>query len=89
MKLSYVVPARRASYTPDFIDHATKTIIEAKGFLRAEDRKKMVLIKEQNPDWTFVLLFQKPTTTISKASKTTYAMWAEKNGFSWRELPKN
>ena len=88
MKLSYVVPARKASYTPDFINHDTKTIVESKGFFRAEDRKKMLLIKEQNPDWTIKLLFQNPQATISKASKTTYAIWAEKNGFVWEQLPK-
>lgn len=88
IKLNYVVPARRASYTPDFINHDTKTIVESKGYLRAEDRKKMLLIKEQNPDWTFILLFQNPRATISKASKTTYADWATKQGFKWEELPK-
>ena len=88
MKLSYEVPARQAIYTPDFIDYENKVIVEAKGYLRAEDRKKMVLIKQQNPDWTICFMFQKANQTISKSSKTTYAMWAEKNGFSWRELPK-
>lgn len=88
LKLSYIVPARKASYTPDFINHATKELIEAKGYLRASDRKKMVLIKAQNPGWTIKLLFQNPQQTISKASKTTYAAWAEKNGFKWEELPK-
>jgi len=88
MKLSYEVPARQAIYTPDFIDYENKVIVEAKGYLRAEDRKKMVLIKQQNPDWTICFMFQKANQTISKTSKTTYAMWAEKNGFSWRELPK-
>lgn len=88
IKLSYIVPARKATYTPDFINHETKTIIESKGYLRAEDRKKLVLIQAQNPDWTIKLLFQNPRATISKASKTTYAAWAEKNGFQWEELPK-
>lgn len=87
IKLSFIVPARKATYTPDFIDHQNKRLIEAKGYLRASDRKKMVLIKEQNPDWTIHFIFQKAQQTISKTSKTTYAAWAENHGFTWEELP--
>lgn len=88
VKLKYVVPARDATYTPDFINHKDKTIIESKGRFPATDRKKMLLVKEQHPDWTIKLLFQNPKARISKTSKTTYATWAEKNGFQWEQLPK-
>ena len=88
IKLRYVVPERKATYTPDFINHETKTIVESKGRFPASDRKKMLLVAKQHPDWTIKLLFQSPNAKIYKGSKTTYAKWAEDNGFKWEQLPK-
>lgn len=83
MKLSYTTTH---SYTPDFVNYETKTIIESKGFFRAADRAKMKAVKAQNPDWTYVLIFQNPDKTIAKNSRTTYRQWAEKNGFQVRSV---
>lgn len=77
-KLPYTITF---TYTPDFINHETKTIVESKGFLRDEDRRKMIAVKKAHPDYTIHIIFQKPDTRISKSSKTTYKQWAEKNGF--------
>lgn len=79
LKLNYTV---QAVYTPDFI-LPNGVILEAKGYFRPEDRRKMAAIKKQHPDLDIRLVFQSPHNTISKSSKTTYAMWADKYGFKW------
>ena len=83
IKLPYVIPH---TYTPDFIDRANKVIIEGKGRLTSFDRQKMIAVKKQNPDWTYIILFQNPNLKLYKGSKTSYAQWAEKHGFQWRTL---
>lgn len=64
-------------------------IIEAKGVLYSEDRQKHLLIKKQYPDLDIRFVFQNPKNKLYKGSKTTYADWAEKNGFKYstRQIP--
>lgn len=69
-------------YTPDFI-LPNGVILEAKGYFDPSDRRKMLAIKKQHPDLDIRLVFQSPKNTLTKSSKTTYEMWAEKNGFLW------
>ncbi len=83
IKLPYTIPH---TYTPDFVHHGTRTIIESKGRFTQSDRQKMIAVKAQHPDWTFHILFQNPNLKISKGSKTTYAQWAERNGFQWSSI---
>jgi hypothetical protein len=71
-----------AVYTPDFI-LPNGVILEAKGYFKPEDRRKMLAVKQQHPELDSRLVFQAPRNTLTKTSKTTYAMWAEKNGFPW------
>jgi hypothetical protein len=71
-----------AVYTPDFI-LPNGVILEAKGYFKPEDRRKMLAVKKQHPHLDIRLVFQQPLNTLTKTSKTTYAMWAEKNGFLW------
>lgn len=84
IKLSYTTTH---TYTPDFVDEATKTIIETKGFFPQEDRSKMLAVKRANPDWRIEICFQRPDTKLNKASSTTYRQWAEKHGFVVRIAP--
>jgi hypothetical protein len=91
-KLKYTIPERVATYTPDFIlikQNGEKMYVETKGRFTAADRKKMKLVKENNPSLDIRLLFQTPNNRITKASKTTYADWADKNGYIWasKEIP--
>lgn len=79
LKLDYTV---KAVYTPDFI-LPNGVVLEAKGYFKPEDRRKMLAVKKQHPDLDIRLVFQAPFNTITKDSRTTYAMWAEKNGFPW------
>lgn len=91
-KIEYTKPAKKARYTPDFIittrlDGVTKKkrplVIETKGRFLASDRQKHLLIQNQHPELDIRFVFQNAKSKIAKGSKTTYAMWAEKNGFQW------
>lgn len=69
-------------YTPDF-ELANGILVEAKGYLRPSDKTKMIHVRDQNPDKDIRFLFANAQNPVKKGSKTTYAMWAEKNGFKW------
>jgi hypothetical protein len=71
-----------AVYTPDFI-LPNGVILEAKGYFKPEDRRKMLAVKKAHPELDIRLVFQQPYNTLTKASKTTYAAWAEKHGYLW------
>lgn len=75
------------TYLLDFVDVENKVIVEGKGFFPSSDRAKMLAVKQQHPDWTIRISFTNPHKTISKASKTTYAMWCEKHGLGWEQGP--
>lgn len=79
-------------YTPDFIVYLSDGsyfYIEAKGYFRWDDQRKMRLIKEQNPGLDIRLLFMQ-NNKISKSSKMRYSDWADKYGFKYAigEIPK-
>lgn len=79
-----------SKYTPDII-LPNGIIVEIKGYLIKEDRKKMVAIKEQHPelDIRFVFgSFKKEVEGATKrkdGSKLTNLEWALKNGFKCAE----
>ena len=77
-KIPYLIEAK---YIPDF--KVGDIYLETKGYFPADQRKKMKAVKATNPDLDIRLVFQAPYNKISKHSKTTYAKWAEKNGFPW------
>ena len=81
-KFDYVTESK---YTPDFF-LPNGVILEAKGFFKPSDRRKMVAVKKQNPDLDIRFVFQR-NNTLSKNSKTTYGAWAEKHGFLWCIYP--
>ena len=90
-KIEYTVPASKHKYTTDF-KLKDGVYIEVKGRLLPSERKKHLLLKEQHPEIEVRFFFDKSTNTLYKGSSTTYAEWAEKNGFLWtdsrRGLPK-
>lgn len=90
MKIKYEKPVTKHTYTPDFV-LPSGIIIETKGRLILADRKKHILIKEQHPELDIRFCFQNPKNKISAGSPTTYADWAEKNGFKWchKVIPKD
>lgn len=80
--VDYTLPATKHRYLPDFV-LSNGIIIEAKGIFDVADRKKHLAIKEQHPDLDIRFVFSNAGTKISKSSKTTYAMWCDKNGFKY------
>jgi hypothetical protein len=83
LKIKYVVPAKEHTYTPDF--NLGKMIVETKGRFLPDDRKKMLLVKEQHPEYDIRLVFSNSKTKLTKNSKTSYADWCDKNGFQWAD----
>lgn len=82
IKLTYTITH---TYTPDFIDHDAKRIVEAKGFWRATDRTKMLTVIRHYPDYQIEMVFQNPDMKISKKSSTSYSDWCSKHGIAWRK----
>lgn len=78
-KIPYVVPASNHTYRPDFI-LPNGIIIETKGLWEAEDRKKMMLIKETYPELDIRMVFSSSRTKIYKGSPTSYGEFCEKHG---------
>ena len=78
-KLSYTI---EHNYTPDFVLPNYK-YLEAKGYWAAEDRRKILAVKKDNPYLDLRMVFQSPFNKISKKSKTTYAKWCDKHDIPW------
>ena len=72
-------------YTPDFYLPKQDIFIEAKGFWDLADRKKHLLVREQNPEFDIRLLFVNANNKLNKSSKTTYGAWWDKNKILWAE----
>lgn len=90
----YEKPARVSKYTPDFIistrpdgtPRSKPLVIESKGRFLTADRQKHLLFKQQHPLIDLRFVFSNPNQRLSKLSKTTYAMWCDKNGFIYSKL---
>jgi hypothetical protein len=82
-KMLYTLPER--SYTPDFILSPSGVVVETKGFLRYDDLRKMIAVKEANPDKDIRIVFQKAKTLLRKGGTMNYGQWATKAGFEWAE----
>ena len=80
--IRYIVPAKEHRYLADFL-LGNGIIIEAKGMFSSDDRKKHLFIKQQYPQLDIRFLFMNANNKLSKSSRTTYAMWCEKNGIKW------
>ena len=79
-QINYTKPESKHIYTPDFV-LPNGIIIEAKGLFERDDRQKHLFIKQQYPNLDIRFVFQNPKLKLYKGSKTTYADWADKNGF--------
>lgn len=69
-------------YHPDFVLKDSGIIVEAKGLLDRDSKRKMVAVKKQYPDLDIRFLFMYPDKKVP-GSKQTHAEWATKNGFKW------
>lgn len=81
-KVAYTIPETKHTYTPDFT-LPNGILIETKGKLEPKDRAKHLFVKFQNPELDIRFVFQRPHDPINKGSRTTYAIWCDKNGFKW------
>ena len=70
------------NYNPDF-KMTANVYLEAKGFFKPSDRRKMVEVMKQHPDKVFIMFFQDSRIRLSKKSKTTYGDWCDKQGIQW------
>lgn len=73
----------KKTYIPDFViefKDGRKLYIEAKGFLRPEDRAKLLAVKAQHPDMDIRIIFERDNK-LSRTSRTRYSDWATKSGF--------
>ena len=82
LKITYFQPEIKKTYTPDFPIKGS-FIIETKGAFNSADRKKMKLIKKQNPQLDIRFIFSNSKTKIGKKSLTTYGKWCELNNFPY------
>ena len=74
-------------YTADFtlIDNRD-LLIEYKGKMTNDTRKKMLSVKRSNPDRRICIVFEKANNKLSsRPNSTRYFQWAESNGFEWNE----
>lgn len=87
-KITYTVPARKATYTPDF-RLPNGIYVETKGRFVVADRQKHLFIKAQHPELDIRFVFSNSKAKISKTSQTTYAMWCEQHNFKYsdKEIP--
>ncbi len=89
-KVAYTIPASEHTYNPDF-RLPNGIIIETKGRFVLTDRKKHLLVKEQNPNLDIRFVFSNSKNKINKKSKTTYGDWCDKYGFKYadKEIPNS
>lgn len=87
-KVDYIIPASEHTYNPDFkLPNGIR--VETKGRFVLADRKKHLLVKEQNPNLDIRFVFSNSKNKINKKSKTTYGDWCDKHGFKYadKEIP--
>ena len=87
-QVSYIIPASEHNYHPDFkLPNGIR--VETKGRFVLADRKKHLLVKEQNPNLDIRFVFSNSKNKINKKSKTTYGDWCDKHGFKYadKEIP--
>ena len=79
---------RKGRYTPDFtVDGEHPFHIEVKGYWFPADRSRILAVVTNNPDMRLLVALQAPNNKITKASKTTYAMWCQRHGICWSTIP--
>jgi len=79
LQIPYTIPASDRNYNPDFI-LPNGVIIEVKGKLDVDTRRKMLLVKKQNPDDDIRFIFDLNNLLVRRG-KVRYADWAKRWGF--------
>lgn len=81
VKVPYIL---NGEYNPDFLLKKSGILIEAKGLLDRESKRKMVAVKKQHPELDVRFVFMQAEKRIP-GTKQTHAQWADRNGFPWAE----
>ncbi len=84
IKLSYIKPETHHTYTPDII-LPSGIIVEVKGRWDLAERKKMLLVIDQNPELDIRMCFQRANTKLRKGGKMTYGEWCDRKKIKWCE----
>lgn len=80
LELPYILEGK---YHPDFIlDNGI--VVEVKGVLDKESKRKMVAVKKYHPEVDLRFLFMDASKKIP-GTKQSHGEWATKNGFPWAE----
>lgn len=83
-KIPFTQPEMKRYYVPDF--KIGDWYCENKGRFLAADRKKMLMVKAQNPKILVRILLQRDIP-IRKGSKTLLSDWCTKHGFDYAISP--
>lgn len=81
LRLPYTL---QGEYRPDFVIKSSGIIVEAKGFLDRDSKRKMIAVKQQHPELDIRFLFQQADKKM-QGSKKTHGEWATRNGFKYAE----
>jgi hypothetical protein len=81
-RFPYVI---RSHYLPDW-KIADGLFVETKGYFSAKNRSDLLSFREQYPDVTILLVFERSNNKLNSRSKTTYGEWATKYGFDWADI---
>lgn len=77
-KLDYILVR---NYLPDFVltfPDGKKVYIEAKGYLRTEDRAKLLAVKTKHPDKQLNIVFSK-NNRLNRKARSRYSDWADRH----------
>jgi hypothetical protein len=72
------------TYNPDWEIVDKGFVVETKGLLDRDSKRKMIAVKKQHPDLDLRLCFMSANKKVP-GSKQTHGEWASKNGFKWCE----
>lgn len=81
MKIEYTLAG---TYNPDFI-LANGIIIEAKGYMDKDAKRKMEAVRRQHPDLDIRIVFMQADKKMPNSSKQTHGQWATRHGFPWAD----
>ena len=73
-------------YKPDWKVH-DELYLETKGKFDYVERRKMLAVKEANPDKEVRMVFMR-NQKLNKGSKMTYGSWCDKHGIRWSVFPE-
>ena len=74
------------SYKPDWKVH-DGLYLETKGKFDYSERRKMLAVREANPDKEVRMVFMR-NQKLGKNSKMTYGEWCDKHGIKWSVFPE-